>query len=131
MARQGRGRGPQRPIKGFRPGKEPPELRKKRAKEQFGELSGAQERLVELFADRTPQEARTLIRRWAMGLLAGAIALAVLAVALFPWSAVAGVVVGVLAIVLLALWWRIHSQREALETMADSVSGPGKGRRRR
>lgn len=133
MAR-GRGQGPQRPIRGFRPGKEPPELRKRRAQEQFGELSGAQRQLVEVFATRTPEEARTLIRRWTIGLLAGALVLFVAAAALFTWSTVAGAVVGFLAIVLLVLWWRIRSQRDALETMADAVSGPrrgGRGRGRR
>lgn len=130
MARQSRGGGSQRPIKGFRPGKEPPELRKRRAKEQFSDLSGMQERLVELFAERTPEEGRALIRRWALGLMAGAVVLAVLAVALSFWSVFAGVVVAVLAVVLLVLWWRIRSQRPALEAMADAVSGPGRGRGR-
>jgi Flp pilus assembly protein TadB len=130
MAR-GRGQGPQRPIKGFRPGKEPPELRKRRAQEQFGELSGAQRQLVEVFANRTPDESRALIRRWTVGLLAAALVFLVAAAALFLWSTVAGAVVGVLAVILLVLWWRVRSQRDALETMADTVSGPGRGRRKR
>jgi hypothetical protein len=29
-------------MKGFRPGKEPPQLRKKRAREQFADASGTQ-----------------------------------------------------------------------------------------
>ena len=130
MAR-GRGQGPQRPIKGFRPGKEPPELRKRRAQEQFGELSGAQRQLVDLFATRTPEESRALIRRWTVGLLAAAVVLLAAAIALFLWSTVAGTVVGVLAVILLVLWWRIRSQRAALETMADTVGGPGRGGRGR
>jgi Flp pilus assembly protein TadB len=130
MARQGRGGG-QRPIKGFRPGKEPPELRKRRAKEQYGDVSATQERLIEVLAERTPGEARRLIRRWRIGLLAGAIVLAVVAAALLAWSWIAAAIAGVLAVVLLGLWWRMNRQREALEAMADAVGGPGKGRRKR
>lgn len=126
MARHGRGRGPQRPIKGFRPGKEPPQLRKLRAREQFGDVTPTQERLIEVFAERSPDEARVLIRRWRIGLLAGAVVLAVLGALLYGWSIIAGVVVHVLAAVVLFLWWRLHRQRAALEAMADVVSGPGK-----
>lgn len=128
MAR-GRGRGPQRPVKGFRPGKEPPELRKRRAREQFGEVSATQEQLIELFAERSPEEARTLIRRWTIGLLAGAIGLALAAAALSLWSLVAAGIAGVLAVVLLGFWWRIRGQRADLEAMADAVSGGGERRR--
>lgn len=120
------GGGRQRPVRGFRPGKEPPQLRKQRAKEQFGELSGTQERLVELFAERTPEEARVLIRRWLLGLLAAAIGLALVAGVLFFVSRVAAIVAGVLAVVFLVLWWRLRGQREAFEAMADAVSGPRK-----
>ncbi|HUG41099.1 MAG TPA: hypothetical protein VMM12_11470 [Longimicrobiales bacterium] len=129
MARQGRGPGPQQPIKGFRPGKEPPRLRTQRAKQQFGDLSPTQERLVEVFAERTPEEARRLIRRWRIGLLAGAIALASLAAVLFAWSAIAGVVVGILAVVGLFLWWRLRRQSGDLEAMADAITGQRKGKR--
>lgn len=130
MAR-GRGQGPQRPMKGFRPGKEPPELRKQRARQQFGDMTKSQQRLVDLFADRTPEEARGLMRRWRIGLLVGAIAFAALAVALGFWSTTAAVIVAILAVVLLFLWWRLHRQREDYEAMADAVSGPGGGKRRK
>jgi hypothetical protein len=130
MAR-GRGQGPQRPIKGFRPGREPPELRKRRAQEQFGDLTGAQKRLVEVFSSRTPEEARALIDRWTAGLLVAAVVLLAGAVALFFWSTVAGAIVAALGGLVLVLWWRIRSQREALETMADAVTGPRRGRGRR
>jgi hypothetical protein len=130
MAR-GRGQGPQRPIKGFRPGREPPELRKRRAQEQFGDLTGAQKRLVEVFSSRTPEEARALIDRWTTGLLVAAAVLLAGAVALFFWSTVAGAIVAALGGLVLVLWWRIRSQREALETMADAVTGPRRGRGRR
>ena len=113
----------QRPMKGFRPGKEPPQLKKQRAKQQFGDLSGTQEQLVELFAERTPEESRTLIGRWLMGLLAGTIVVAVAAVALAFWSWIAAAVAGVLAVVLFVLWLRLRSQKEAFEQMADMVAG--------
>lgn len=130
MARQGRGHGPQRPIKGFRPGKEPPQLRKRRAKETFGEVNAAQERLIEMFAERSPEEARRLVRRWKIGLLVGGIALAIIGVFLYAWSVIAGVIVHVLAVVVLVVWWRLHRQSEALEAMADAVHG-STGRKRR
>ncbi len=64
-----RGQGPQQQIKGFRPGKEPPGLRKAHAKKQFGDMNAAQERMVELFAERSPEESRKLISRWKTGAL--------------------------------------------------------------
>ncbi len=124
-----------RPIKGFRPGKEPPQLKKQRAKQQFGELSGTQERLVELFAERSPEDSRKLLGRWTAGLLAGGIALAVIAALVYLWSPIATAVVGVLAVTVLVLWWRMRSQREAMDAMIDAVSGRrgagGKGRKRK
>lgn len=130
MARRGRGSGSQRPMPGFRPGKEPPELRKRRAKEQFGDVGPAQERLISVFAERSPAEARKLIRRWTLGLLVGGLVLAVLGAVLYLWSWIAGVVVHVLAVILLVLWWRLRRQREALEAVADTVGGRA-GKRRR
>lgn len=130
MAR-GRGQGQQRPIKGFRPGKEPPELRKRQARQQFGDMSAAQQRLVELLAERTPEEARALLRRQRIILLVGGIALSVLAVALSFWSIWAGVIAAILAAVLFFLWMRLHRQRESYEAMADAVSGPRTGGRRK
>jgi Flp pilus assembly protein TadB len=125
-----RGQGPQRQVKGFRPGKEPPRLRKQRAKQQFGEMNAAQERLVEFFAERSPDEARALMGRWRLALLLGAVLLGVVGAALYSWSTVAGIIVHVLAVIVLVLWWQIRRQREALETMADQVGGrPGKRRR--
>jgi Flp pilus assembly protein TadB len=124
MARGNRRSGPQRPMPGFRPGKEPPKLRKQRAMQQLGgEVSGSQQRLMELFADRTPQEARALIRRWWVGLLAAAILLAVLGGVLYLWSTVAGILVHVVAGGVLFLWWQVHRKRGDLEAVADMVSG--------
>ena len=112
-------------MKGFRPGKEPPQLRKQRAKQQYGQVSGSQERLIEFFASRSPEEARRVIGRWQVGLLAAAIILAVLGVALYAWSVVAAVIVHVLAGVVLFLWWQLRRQRPQLEAMADTVGGGG------
>lgn len=129
MARHGRGSGPQRPMKGFRPGKEPPEIKKRRAKQQFGEVNAAQERLIEVFAERTPEESRVLMRRWRIALLAAALVLGILGAALYAWSIIAGVIVHVLAAIALFLGWRLHRQRDDLEAMANAVSGRG-GKRR-
>ena len=120
-------------VKGFRPGKEPPQLKKQRAKEQYGDVTGTQERLIELFAERTPEESRALIRAWVRGLLGAAIALVVAAAVLALWSTVAAIIVGVIAGVVLFLWWRLHRQREAFEAMADTVAGGGRrgGKRKR
>lgn len=122
MARHAGGQGPQQPIKGFRPGKEPPQLRKQQAKRQFRDLSPTQAKLVETFAERTPEEARALIRRWRITLLVAAIALAVLAGLLFLWSAIAGGIVAILAVVVFFLWWRVRRQSADLEAIADTVS---------
>ena len=116
-------------VKGFRPGKEPPKLKKQRAKQQYGELTSTQERLVELFAERTPEESRALIRRWILGLLIAAIVLALGAGLLALWSWIAAGVAGVLAAVVLGLGWRLRSQREGFEAMADTVAGAGPRRR--
>jgi Flp pilus assembly protein TadB len=130
MARQGRRSGSQRPVRGFRPGKEPAELRKRRAKAQFGDVGPAQERLLAIFAERSPVEARKLIRRWTVGLLVGGIVLTVLGSVLYAWLWPAGVAVHVLAVVFVVLWWRLHRQRQALEAMANAVGGPARKRRR-
>lgn len=120
----------QRPMKGFRPGKEPPQLKKQRAKQQFGELSGTQERLVELFAERTPEESRSLIDRWLLVLLIVTLALFAGAGVLVLWSTIAAVVVGILAGVFLFLWWRLKRQRDDYVQMAETVAGR-KGRKRK
>jgi Flp pilus assembly protein TadB len=131
MVGPNRGQGPQRPIKGFRPGKEPPELRQRLAKNQFRDLSPTQQRLVELFAGRSPAESKALVRRWLLGLVAAGVILGVAALALSAWSLVAGIIVAILAAGALFLAWRLQLQREALGAMADAVGqrGPAKGKR--
>ncbi len=120
--------GPQRPVKGFRPGKEPPQIRKQRAKQKFGDVSRSQERLIEMLAERSPEEARRLLRRWRVGLLAAGIVLVLVGGLLLTWSLPAGIVVEILALVALGLWWRMQRQREGFESMVKAVSGPGGGR---
>lgn len=127
MARDRRRQGgPRSPVPGFRPGKEPPRLKKQRAKQQFGDnVSPAQERLIDLFAERTPEQARTLIRRWSIGGVVTAVLLAIAGALLLTWSTVAGVIVLILAAAVLILWWRMYRRKDQLEAMADVVSGGG------
>jgi Flp pilus assembly protein TadB len=130
MARGRRGQGQQQ-SRGFRPGKEPPQLRKQRAKQQLGpDANWAQKRLVDVLSDQSPDQARAMMRRWRIALLAIAIALAVLGAFLYGWSMIAGVVVHVLAAVLLLLWFQLRRKRRDFETMADLVSGRPPGQRR-
>lgn len=110
-------------MKGFRPGREPPELRKRQARQRFGDLTRTQERLVELFAERTLEESRGLIRRWVVGLLVTALTLAIVAGLLALWSTIAALVAAALAAVCTGLWWRLRGQREALVEMAETVAG--------
>jgi Flp pilus assembly protein TadB len=131
MGRRGSGQGPQRPVKGFRPGKEPPHIRKQQAKQQFANVDARQERLIEMFAERTPAEAKQLIRSWRNRLLAGAAVLGVLGAVLYVWSLIAGLIAHAIAAVVLFFGWRFHRQRGALEAMADAVNRPTRGGRRK
>jgi hypothetical protein len=99
--------------------------------QQYGEVSATQERLIEMFSERTPEEAKRMMARWRAGLLAGAVVLGLIGAGLYFWTLVGGLIVHALAIVLLVLWWRLRRQREALDTMADTVAGRGKGRRKK
>jgi Flp pilus assembly protein TadB len=124
MARGRRGRGQQQPIRGFRPGKEPAQLRKQRAKQQLGpDANWAQKRLVDALADRSPDEARAMMRRWRIALLVAVMVLAVLGALLYGWSIIAGIVVHVLAAGLFLFWIQLRRKRRDFETMADLVSG--------
>lgn len=117
-----RGQGPQQHMKGFRPGKEPPELRKAHAKKQFGDMNAAQERMVELFAERSPEESRKLISRWKTGAFIAGVVLSVLTVLAWMWTWVAGAIVGVLAGVIFFVYFRLRAQTVQLEQMADTVA---------
>ena len=127
MSQQGSsGGGPRRPVKGFRPGREPPKIRAQQAKKSYGEVSASQERLIEMLAERSPEEGRRLLRRWRVGLLAAGIVLAVVGGLLFTQSLIAGAVVVILGLVVLGLWWRMRRQRDAFEAMVETVSGSGR-----
>ena len=117
-------------AKGFRPGKEPPQLRQRQAKQQLGDVSGAQERLLEVFATRTPAESRALLRRWTLGAFAVGALLVIAGGLLYMWAVLAGALVHLLAAAALVIGWRLHSQREALGAMADMVGAKG-GRSRK
>jgi len=112
----------QRPIKGFRPGKEPGHLKKQRAMARLGsDASWVQKQTVGAIAGRSPREVQTMVRTWKVGLVAGAFLFAILGVFLYAWSLVAGVVVHVLTVVLLVLAYRLWKQGSGLVEMAESL----------
>jgi Flp pilus assembly protein TadB len=124
MARGRRGRGHQQPVRGFRPGKEPAQIRKQRAKQQLGsDANWAQKRLVESLAERSPEQARAMMGRWRLALLVAAIVLAIVGGVLYAWSVVAGIVVHVLAVGVLLFWFQLRRKRADFEALADMVSG--------
>ncbi len=125
MARGRRGGGRQQPIRGFRPGKEPPHLRRQRAKAQLGpEANWAQKRLVDVLADRSPEEARAMLRRWRIVLLSATVVLVLLGVLLYVWGwTLVGVLVHVVAVVALLFWLQLQRKKNDFETLADLVSG--------
>lgn len=115
-------RGPQRSVKGFRPGKEPVQLKRQMAKAQLGkDASWAQKQTVEALAGRSRSEVQRLVRRWSLGLGLGGLLLAVLGFFLYGWLWPVAAVVHVLAVVLFFLAYRIRKQGPGLEEMADSL----------
>jgi len=125
MAKKGKGGGPrggQPPIKGFRPGKAPAQLKKQVAKARLGsDATWVQKQTVEAIAGRSPQEVQRMVGKWSTGLLIGAVLLFIVGVLLYSWSVVAGVVVHVLVVVLLFLTYRIRKQSGALAEMAKTL----------
>ncbi len=112
----------QRPMKGFRPGKEPAHLKKQMAKARLGsDASWLQKQTVEAVAGRSPQDVRTMVRKWRVGLVAGAVLLAVLGVFLYAWSLTAGVVVHVLSAGLLFLAYRLRKHGQGLAELEQSL----------
>jgi hypothetical protein len=117
--RKGRGPGP---VKGFRPGKVPPQVKRQQARARLGsDASWAQKRTVDAVAGRSPDEVRATLRRWTVGLLVGAVALALLGGFLYRWSVMAGVVVHVVTAALLVLVFRLRRQGHRLVEMAESL----------
>jgi hypothetical protein len=124
MARGQKGGGRQQPVRGFRPGKEPPRLRTQRAKEQLGDGNWAQKKLIDALAGRTPAEARRMMGRWRAGALAVAVLLAAVALLLMiTVSLVGGFAVSALAALAFAMWWRLRQQKANLETLVDMLNG--------
>lgn len=121
MAAKKRG-GPRPAAKGFRPGKEPPHLKKQRAKAQLPkDATWAQKQAVEALAGRDPREVRRMVQMWSGGLIVGAVLLAVLGVFLYGWAVPAGVAVHVLAAGLLFLGVRLRKQGAGLVEMAERL----------
>ncbi len=114
--------GPQGQVKGFRPGKEPPHLRKQVAKARLGkDASWAQKRTVDALAGQSPDDVRKTVGRWSTGLFGGALLLGVGGVFLYGWTVPAGVVAHLLAAALGFLGYRLRKQGEALAEMARSL----------
>jgi hypothetical protein len=106
------GGGGQRPVKGFRPGKEPAHLRRQQAKAQLGkDATASQKRMVDLVSGRTPEEIQSMVNRWIGWMLAAALLLLVGGGVLYRWSLGAGIAVHVLAVVFLVFAYRMHRQR--------------------
>lgn len=112
----------QPPIKGFRPGKAPPQLKKQRAKAQLGgDATWAQKQTVEAVAGKSPEQVRAMVRKWTLGLVVAGVALLALGAFLYTVAVVAGVVVHVLAAGVLFLAWRVSRQGPGLEEVARSL----------
>lgn len=121
MAKKG-GRGPQRPVRGFRPGKEPVELKRRRAKSQLsGDATWAQKQTVDAIAGRSRAEVSAMVRKWSTGLAVAGVVVAVGGAFLYGWSWIAGGSVHAVAGVLFFLAYRIRKQGPGLAEMADTL----------
>lgn len=119
---KGRG-GPRRQMKGFRPGKEPAHLKKKRAKAELGSDAGwVQKQAVDAVAGRSPAEVEAMVRKWSTGLFAVGALLAVLGFVLYGVALWAGAVAHVLAVVVLFLGYRMRKQGPGLVEVAKSLN---------
>lgn len=127
MGRRSKGRG-QQPVKGFRPGKQPKGMTKQALKRQMPEMNRAQERMVDLFMDKSPEEARKILAGWRRTALAAGIVLSLLAVLAGSWNLIAGAVVGLLAAIAFFSYLRMKAQRPQLEELAEQVSRAKRGR---
>jgi hypothetical protein len=92
------------------------------AKARLGDdASWLQKQTVDAVVGRSPQEVRTMVRKWKWGLVAAAVLLALLGVFLYAWSLAAGVVAHVLTVGLLFLAYRVGKQGQALAELAQSL----------
>jgi hypothetical protein len=111
-----------RPMKGFRPGKEPLHLKKQRARARLGsDATWLQKQTVEAVAGRSRIEVERIVRRWSLGLLAGAVLLGLLGGFLYTLAVVAGVLAHVVTVALLVLAYRVRKQGPTLVQMAESL----------
>ena len=109
-------------MKGFRPGKEPKQLKKRAAKAQLGtNASWAQKATVDAIAGRSPQEVRAMIQRWSLGLMVGGVALLVGGFFLYGVSVPGGIAVHVLAAAAFFLTYRVRKSARGLEEMAGTL----------
>ncbi len=92
------------------------------AKQRMGEMSSAQERMVDLFADRSPAESRKLISRWVTWTLVGGIVLTILSVLAWMWTWIAGIPLTIAAGAVFFSHIRLRAQRSQLEQMAEMVA---------
>ena len=121
MASKTRG-GRQAPVKGFRPGKAPAHLKKQRAMAQLGnDASWFQKQAVEAVAGRSPQDVQKMMKKWSLGLIAGALLFAVVGVFLYAWASVAGIVVHVISAILLFLAYRVRKHGSGMVEMAKAL----------
>lgn len=118
-------KGPRQPhVKGFRPGKEPAHLRRKRAKAELGEdASWAQKAMVDAVADRSPEQVARDMDRWIRIALVAAVILALGGLPLYRWSIPGGAVVHAMAALVTFLWIRMRAQKDRMVAMAESLSG--------
>lgn len=115
---QRRGR-QQQQIDGFRPGKEPPALKKRRAREQLGsDASWAQKQMVDAMAGQSPEQLQKTLQRWSLGLLIGAIVCAIGGILAYTWILWVGLLVHLLGAGLVFLWFRLRNQQKQLMEMA-------------
>ena len=125
MAARKRGggrRGGQPAAKGFRPGKEPVQLKKQRAKTRLGsDASWLEKQTVEAVAGRSPREVQAMVQRWSLWLGAIALVFVVAGVFLVTWNVWVGSVVLVVSAVLVFLAYRLRKQGSGLVHMAESL----------
>ena len=120
--KKGRSDGGRQQIKGFRPGKEPPQLKKKRARARLGsDASWAQKQMVEAMAGQSPEALQKSLRRWSMGLLIAAILLGIGGLFLYGWNLLAGVAAHLVGGGLIFLWFRLRRQERQLMELAQAL----------
>ena len=113
-------------MKGFRPGKAPPEVKKQQAKATLGSDAGwAQKAMVEAVGGRSPREVDRMLGRWAAGVLAAAVLTLVLGSWLYTVSWIVGVATHLVTAVLIFFWIRIRKQRAQFVELASSMEGGG------